>query len=82
MAKIETDPPRWRQVHAVISGRIRSGQLKVGDRVPSLVDLMTEFEIANATAMKVVRQLRDDGLIRTSPGIGSRVAEPESWEPA
>lgn len=50
--------------------------------MPSLVDLMTEFEIANATAMKVVRQLRDDGLIRTSPGIGSRVAEPESWEPA
>lgn len=65
----------------MISGRIRSGDLKVGDRVPSLVDLTTEFEIANATAQKVIRQLRADGLIRTEPGIGSKVADREHWEP-
>lgn len=65
----------------MISKRIRSGELKVGERVPSLVELMADFNIANATAMKVVRQLREDGLIRTSPGIGSRVADPECWEP-
>jgi DNA-binding GntR family transcriptional regulator len=79
--KIETDPPRWRQVYGVISQRIRSGEIEVGARVPSLVDLGTEFGIANATAQKVIRQLRADGLIRTEPGIGSRVAEPEHWEP-
>jgi DNA-binding GntR family transcriptional regulator len=82
VAKIETDPPRWRVVHKVISARIRAGEIKVGDRVPSLVDLGTEFGIANATAQKVIRQLRADGLIRTEPGIGSRVADPEHWEPA
>lgn len=65
----------------MISKRIRSGEIKVGERVPSLVDLMTEFEIASATAQKVIKQLRADGLIRTSPGIGSRVADPEHWEP-
>ncbi|MFG1614794.1 GntR family transcriptional regulator [Nonomuraea wenchangensis] len=81
MPQIETDPPRWRQVYGVISQRIRSGEIKVGARVPSLVDLGTEFGIANATAQKVIRQLRADGLIRTEPGIGSRVAEPEHWEP-
>lgn len=66
----------------MISARIRSGEIKVGERVPSLVDLGTEFGIANATAQKVIRQLRADGLIRTEPGIGSRVADPEHWEPA
>lgn len=82
MAKIETDPPKWRQVHATISDRIRSGQIQVGGRIPSLVELTAEFGIANATGQKVMRQLRADGLIRTEPGIGSRVADPEQWEPA
>jgi len=64
----------------VISGRIRSGEIEVGERVPSLVDLTAEFGIANATAQKVIRQLRADGLIRTEPGIGSKVADREHWE--
>ncbi|MBT2232048.1 winged helix-turn-helix domain-containing protein [Nonomuraea sp. NEAU-A123] len=80
MAQIETEQPRWRQVYAVISGRIRSGEIEVGERVPSLVDLTAEFGIANATAQKVIRQLRADGLIRTEPGIGSKVADREYWE--
>lgn len=65
----------------MISGRIRSGEIEVGARVPSLVDLTAEFGIANATAQKVIRQLRADGLIRTEPGIGSKVADREHWEP-
>jgi GntR family transcriptional regulator len=81
VAKIETDPPMWRKVYAIMSGRIRSGEIKVGERVPSLVDLTAEFGIASATGMKVIRQLRADGLIRTEPGIGSKVADPDSWEP-
>lgn len=81
MAKIETDPPAWRKVHAEMSRRIRSGELKVGERVPSLVALTAEFGIASATGMKVMRQLREDGLIRTEPGVGSKVADPEDWEP-
>ncbi|MGW5157691.1 GntR family transcriptional regulator [Nonomuraea wenchangensis] len=56
------------QAYGVISQRIRSGEIKVGARVPSLVDLGAEFGIANATAQKVIRQLRADGLIRTEPG--------------
>lgn len=82
MASIESDLPRWRIVYGIVSTRIRSGQIKVGERTPSLVDLGSEFGIANATAQKVIRQLRLAGLIRTEPGIGSKVADPADWEPA
>ncbi|MFG1958293.1 GntR family transcriptional regulator [Nonomuraea sp. NPDC049028] len=81
MAKIETEPPAWRQVYAEISKRIRAGTIPVGAKVPSLVQLGAEFGIASATGMKVMRALRENGLIRTVPGRGSFVADPEHWEP-
>ena len=69
-----TDRPRWRQVHEVIVERIRSGEYAPGTRVPSTVQLTGEFGIANVTAQKVLRQLREDGLIYTELGMGSFVA--------
>lgn len=60
--------------------RIRSGQYKPGERIPSLIDIVQEFGIANATAQKVMRALRADGLIHTEPGMGSFVADPEDQE--
>lgn len=81
VAKIETEPPAWRQVYAEMSKRIRTGTIPVGERVPSLVQLTAEFGIASATGMKVMRSLRENGLIRTVPGRGSFVAEPRHWEP-
>jgi DNA-binding GntR family transcriptional regulator len=67
--------PRWRQVHAVILERINSGEYAPGSRVPSVVQLQGEFGIANVTAQKVLRQLREDKMIYTEPGMGSFVAD-------
>ncbi len=64
-------------MHAIIAERIRSGEYKAGERIPSLLDLVDEFGIANATGQKVMRALRADGLIRTEPGMGSFVTTPE-----
>jgi GntR family transcriptional regulator len=69
------DRPRWRQVHEVIVERIRTGMYPPRSRVPSTVKLMGEFGIANVTAQKVLRQLREDGLIYTEVGMGSFVAD-------
>ncbi len=44
-------------------------------RIPSVIQLQQEFGIAGATGQKVHRQLRDDGLIYTKPGVGSFVAQ-------
>ncbi|MEV0823379.1 winged helix-turn-helix domain-containing protein [Nonomuraea rubra] len=77
MVELKANQPRWRQVHAIIAERIRTGEYKVGERIPSLIDLIEEFGIANATGQKVMRALRADGLIRTEPGMGSFVTTPE-----
>ncbi|WP_424536678.1 GntR family transcriptional regulator [Sphaerisporangium viridialbum] len=82
MIELKPNQPRWRQVHAIMRERIRSGQYKPGERIPSLIDLVEEFSIANATAQKVMRALRADGLIHTEPGMGSFVTEPDEHAPS
>ncbi|MEU9891661.1 winged helix-turn-helix domain-containing protein [Sphaerisporangium sp. NPDC051011] len=77
MIELKPNQPRWRQVHAIMRVRIRTGIYKPGDRIPSIVAIIEEFGIANATAQKVMRALRADGLIHTEPGMGSFVTEPE-----
>ncbi|MEV5314014.1 winged helix-turn-helix domain-containing protein [Streptomyces sp. NPDC052610] len=70
------DIPRWRQVAKVIRARIADGTYPPRTRVPSVVQLTSEFGIANATAHKVLRALREEGLTYTEPGLGSFVAKP------
>ncbi|MFI1485818.1 GntR family transcriptional regulator [Streptomyces sp. NPDC020747] len=70
------DRPRWRQVHEVIVERIRSGVYPPRTKVPSTVKLTEEFGIANVTAQKVLRRLREDGLVYTVNGMGSFVTDP------
>ncbi|WP_344294146.1 winged helix-turn-helix domain-containing protein [Streptomyces synnematoformans] len=66
--------PRWRQVAEVLRARIADGTYPPGSRVPSVVALTEEFGVAQATAQKALRSLREDGLTFTEPGIGSTVA--------
>ena len=67
--------PRWKQVADVIRQRITDGTYPARTRVPSVMQLVDEFGIAQATAQKVHAGLRDAGLIYTEPGLGSFVAE-------
>lgn len=69
------DVPRWRQVAEVVRARIADGTYPPRSRVPSVVQLTEEFGVAAATAQKVHRQLREEGLIYTEPGLGSFVAD-------
>lgn len=73
-----SEVPRWRQAHAILADRIRSGVYAPGSRVPSVVALAGELEISTPTAQKALRQLREDGLTYTVPGLGSYVAGPKA----
>lgn len=75
MIEFAPDIPRWRQVAKVIRGRITDGTYGPRTRVPSVVQLTSEFGIANATAHKVLRALREEGLTYTEPGLGSFVSQ-------
>jgi len=65
--------PPYRQVAAVLRGRIESGELAPGQRLPSIADLVQVYGIARTTAAKALRVLIDDGLAEVSPGMGTYV---------
>ncbi len=67
--------PPWVQVTDALRQRIESGNLAPGAMVPSIVQIHQEFGIAKTTARKVLAQLREEGLIVTTPGWGSFVKD-------
>lgn len=77
MIDFRSDVPRWQQVAAILRARIADGTYPPGTRVPSVVALQGEFGIAAATAHKVLRALRTEGVTYTVPGLGSFVADNE-----
>ncbi|MEU5477408.1 GntR family transcriptional regulator [Streptomyces mirabilis] len=72
--------PVWRQVAAIIAERIADGTYPAGAKVPSVVELSTEFSIAASTVQKVFAHLKAEGLIRTEVGLGSFVADQPATE--
>ena len=67
--------PIWRQVAAIVQARIEDGTYPAGARVPSVVELSTEFGVAASTAQKVLRHLKEEGLVRAEVGLGTFVAD-------
>ncbi|RKT56498.1 TetR family transcriptional regulator [Saccharothrix australiensis] len=58
-----------------IRQRIERGELRPGDRVPSTREITARWRVAMATASRVLAALRDEGLVRAVPGVGTVVAE-------
>ncbi|MFD5566675.1 GntR family transcriptional regulator [Streptomyces cadmiisoli] len=65
----------WRQIAAVIVQRIEDGTYPAGSRVPSVVEISAEFEVAASTAQKVLGYLKTEGLVRAEVGLGTFVAD-------
>ena len=58
-----------------ISARIRSGELRPGDRVSSTREITRRWGVAMATATKALATLRQQGLVEAVPGAGTVVSE-------
>jgi DNA-binding GntR family transcriptional regulator len=73
---IDFDPtrPKWEQIADVLRARIASGELPPHTLV-SEVQLEAEFEVARGTVRKATAALREEGLLVTTPGMGSFVAD-------
>ncbi|MEF3114547.1 GntR family transcriptional regulator [Streptomyces chrestomyceticus] len=73
---MEFDPtrPKWMQIADVIRERIASGAYPPRHLI-SEVKMEQEFGVARVTVRKVTAALRKDGLIVTTPGMGSFVTE-------
>lgn len=72
----EFDPtrPKWQQIAEVVRARIASGEYPARGLI-SEVKLEQEFSVARVTVRKATAALREEGLIITTQGMGSFVAE-------
>ncbi|MFC8278155.1 GntR family transcriptional regulator [Streptomyces sp. NPDC057271] len=70
---LERTPP-YLQVVATLKAKIVSGELKHGDKLPSVRDLAAEYGISTATAQKVHRTLKTEGLAEARQGAATTVS--------
>ncbi|GAA4909378.1 TetR family transcriptional regulator [Stackebrandtia albiflava] len=75
MASPTQREPPYRQIAAEIRAGITAGDLRPGDRVPSVRQIARRWNVAVATANRVMASLRDEGLVVTRVGAGTVVAE-------
>ncbi|MFF5210962.1 GntR family transcriptional regulator [Streptosporangium sp. NPDC000396] len=68
--------PPYRQIVAEIRARILTGDLRPGDRMPSIRQIAQRWGVAVATATRVMATLRDEGLVETKVGAGTVVNVP------
>lgn len=65
----------YRRIAAQIIQRIERGELRPGDRIPSVREIESSEGISRATATRVAAVLRAEGYAESVPGIGTIVVE-------
>jgi GntR family transcriptional regulator len=69
--------PLTEQIMFAVKKAVVSGQLRPGATFPSVRQLSQELQINPNTAHKVTAALVQEGVLVTTPAVGSIVAEPE-----
>ncbi|MGV9561163.1 GntR family transcriptional regulator [Streptomyces sp. NPDC003480] len=65
------------EIADALRARIRAGDLKAGDRLPTQAELAGEFGVERGAVRQALRALHEDGLLsNVSKGSPPRVAEP------
>src|ERR1700678_3886462 len=76
------DLPPYAQIAAELRDQIDNGTLAPGDRVPSTREITQRWGVAMATATKALAALRQEGIVRAIPGVGTVVGrEPAHGHP-
>lgn len=73
--KIQSGMPVYEQVVYAAKKAIVKGQLRPGDRFPSVREMSKELKINPNTALKIISRLVDENMLEIQPGIGSIVSE-------
>lgn len=69
--------PPYKRIAAKIQQQIETGDLRPGDRIPSVRQLEREENVSTATATRVAAVLREQGYAESIPGVGSVVSAPK-----
>lgn len=57
----------------MLRSQIETGQIPVGETLPTEMELSNTFRVSRATVRNAIRELADDGLVRAKPGVGTVV---------
>lgn len=63
----------WQSIQAVVLTRIRSGEWRPGELIPTEHDLAQELGCARATVNRALRELADEGIVERRRKVGTRV---------
>lgn len=73
----ESGTPLYKQLAQIIAAQIESGELAPDRPVPAETRLAEEYGVARLTARRAIRDLRERGLVFTTPGRGTYVSPSE-----
>lgn len=71
-------PAPFRQIADEITAKIKSGELKPGDKLPSTRELAESYRVHMNTAYRALPLLHDRGLITGQPGRGTHATDRRS----
>ncbi|WP_404870965.1 GntR family transcriptional regulator (plasmid) [Kitasatospora griseola] len=72
MSRPDNRPP-YARIASHYRDRISTGDLLPGAVMPSKVELAAEWDVSKATVDRAMKLLREEGLIRGIPGVGTEV---------
>jgi len=73
--RFKNGTPVYEQVLLAVKRALTAGQLKPGDRFPSVRVLSQELRINPNTAHKIISTLIEEGLLNVQPGVGTVIGE-------
>ncbi len=62
-----SEQPKFHQIACRIRELIDSGRLSLGDRLPSVNEIIAHFQVSRDTAVKAYQELKDRGIIEATP---------------
>jgi GntR family transcriptional regulator len=75
MISRDTPVPPYLQVAGILRDQIEAGKLRPGSRLPTLLQLAEDFEVAVSTARKAIAVLKSEGLVFGVAGYGTFVRQ-------
>jgi GntR family transcriptional regulator len=66
--------PPYRQLVHQVEHALRLGQLRQGDRLPTVKEVAKSLVINPNTVLKAYRELEHKGLVKGRPGLGTFIA--------
>lgn len=70
--------PAYVQLVQQVKQALRLGQLKPGDQLPRVKEVVEKLALSSNTVLKAYRELEQEGLIRSRAGVGTFVLKSQA----